>query len=685
MKMQKKLVILFILVLLAFIGLSIRLILINKENGESYKKQILSQQQYDSTTIPYKRGNIVDAKGTNLAISEKVYNLIIDSKMIVSKGDYLEATLAALKKCFSIDESNVRSYITNNITSQYYVLERKLTYNEISDFVELQNDVVTNPNIKGVWFEEEYRRVYPYNSLAGDVIGFTDTDGIGTYGLEQYYNDILTGTNGREYGYLNDDSTLERTTIRATDGETIVTTIDVNIQSIVEKYLLEFNELHRDEVRKGLGSSNTACIIMDPNSGKILAMASSPTFDLNNPKDLTQYYTEEEIDDMDESTYFDKLNQLWTNFCISSTFEPGSTMKPFTIASGIESGKLTGNETYECLGYLNVGGYTIHCHNRFGHGIVSISEALENSCNVALMKMGAAIGKDTFLKYQDAFNFGLKTNIDLAGEARTDSLVFNASTMNETELATASFGQGSNMTMIQMATAFSALINGGYYYEPHMVSKILNADGATVSNIESRILKQPISASTSEKVVEYCNAVVKGGTGKTARPAGYTMGGKTGTAEKVPRNQGKYVVSFLGYAPAVNPQVLIYVVVDEPNVAEQDSAKYATDIVRKIMTEVLPYMNIFMTEELSESEQKELLELHPYVNNSVSENTISGNATSGNSVSGNSVSSNSSNSKVVIDSATGYAIDPITGEFLDPITGEPINSKTSFMEKTGDE
>ncbi len=232
------------------------------------------------------------------------------------------------------------------------------------------------------------------------------------------------------------------------------------------------------------------------------------------------------------------------------------------------------------------------------------------------MQMAATIGKETFLEYQSIFNLGLKTNIDLAGESRTDGLVFNDKTMNVTELATASFGQGFNVTMIQMAAGYAALVNGGYYYEPHVVSKILSPSGSVVKNIEPRLVKQIVSSSTSEKIIEYCNSVVTDGTGWRAKPAGYSIGGKTGTAETVPRDNGEYVVSFMCHAPADHPEIICYVVVDRPNVREQDDAKYSSIISRQILTEILPYLNIPMTEEVSDKEREELLalELSIYTN-----------------------------------------------------------------------
>lgn len=632
-KMQKKLVVLFLIVLLAFMGLSARLIYINNTNGEQYKKQILSQQSYASTTIPYKRGDILDKNGIKLAVSEKVYNLVIDCKNLLEKEEYLEPTLSALTTCFTdFDEGAARSYIADNPSSRYYVTLKQLTYDEISPFVQMQNDTENYPGIQGVWFEEEYKRVYPNGTLACDVLGFTGKDNTATFGLEGYYNDILNGTNGREYGYLNDDETLERTTIAATDGYNIVSTIDSNIQSIVEKYLYQFNEENKNAARTGNGARSASCIIMDVNSGEVLAMASYPNYDLNDVRNTdnligSRLYTaegkldeegtvitEENVDELlsDEDVLYQNLYNLWKNYCIQDTYEPGSTAKPFTVAAGLESGKMTGDEYYTCNGQLHVGNYDIKCHNYKigGDGTLTVQQSIEQSCNVALMLMGKQIGKDIFLEYQERFNFGLKTNIDLAGESRTENLVFNASNLGETELATSTFGQGYNVSMIQMISAFCSLINGGYYYEPHMVSKITAADGSVVKNITPRIVKQTISAQTSAKIVEYCNGVVVNGTGKTARPAGYAIGGKTGTAETIPRDKKNYVVSFMGYAPADNPQIAIYVVVDRPNTVFQDDAKFATRIVRNILTEVLPYLNIYMTEELSESELAELEQLN---------------------------------------------------------------------------
>lgn len=702
-KMQKKLVVLFIAVLLAFAGLFYQLYRISRDNGEQYKKQVLSQQRYDSTTIPYKRGTILDANGSVLATSEKVYNVILDSVAISEKEEYLEPTLSALQREFGIDTASIRDYIEKNKeTSRYHVLAKRLSYSEISDFLDMQNE--EGSQIKGIWFDEEYKRVYPGNSLACDVIGFTTADNRGNYGLEEYYNDVLSGIPGREYGYLNDDSDLERKTIAAEDGNSLVTTIDANIQSIVEKYLLKFNEEYKDKFHPGNGAENVGCIIMKVDSGEILAMANYPNFDLNDTRNTDalmgmplldekgnktgEYLTEENMDVLDdEGMLYQHLDALWKNYCISSTYEPGSVAKPFTVAAGVESGKITGTETYNCEGSLEIGGWPIRCHNRYGDGLLTVQEGIERSCNVVMMKIGQAMGTDTFVKFQHIFNFGLKTNIDLQGEARTASLIYTKDTMGSTEMATNTFGQSFNVTMIQMITGFCSLINGGYYYEPHMVSKIVSPSGATVQNIEPRVLKQTISEDTSDMIREYCNTVVTGehGTGKTARPAGYMIGGKTGTAETLPRKNGQYVVSFMGYAPADDPQIAIYVVVDRPNVQYQDDAKFATRIVRGILTEVLPYMGIFMTEELSDSEREELeaLQIEIRTAPAAEEEAEEGGGTTEEETgeengedTGTEGEEETEKEEVwksfPIDPATGYAVDPNTGDMVDPVTGAVI-------------
>ncbi|MCR5719103.1 MAG: penicillin-binding protein 2, partial [Lachnospiraceae bacterium] len=639
-----KLAVLVVIVLLAFAGLCARIIWINKTHGTEYEKKVLAQQKYDSVTIPFKRGDILDAKGTKLATNERQYNLVIDAKVLNNTPNAMEPTLSILGEAFEeLDMAAVTAHITDNPTSAYYVPLKKLSYDKVSRYEELEKAAKDEgKKIAGVWFEKEYKRVYPNNNLASSVIGFTGSDNVGMFGLEEYYNDTLNGTAGREFGYLNEDSTLERTVKPAIDGYNIHSTIDANIQSIVEKYLNKFNEEYKNNAREGNGAENLGCIIMEVNTGNILAMADCPTYNLNDPRNpeslkgqmlITQHenaagYMENDITDtaindsvlasMDDESMMLNLNNLWKNYCISNTYEPGSTAKTFTVAAALEAGAITGNEVYDCGGYLEYGGQKIRCHNRNGDGAVSVENSIAWSCNVALMKIAQTLGAEEFSKFQNIFNFGLKTNVDLAGEARTASLVYPADEMKPVDLAVNSFGQGFNVTMIQLISGFCSLVNGGYYYEPHLVSKITNSSGACVKNIEPRLLKQTVSEETSALIRKYTKQVVvgQGGTGKTARPAGYMIGGKTGTAQTIPRDSGEYVVSFIGYAPADNPEIAIYVVVDRPNYIRQDDAKFATRIVRNILTEVLPYLNIPMTEPLSESEIEELNALQIDIKNS---------------------------------------------------------------------
>lgn len=681
LKMQKKLVVLFLIVLLAFVGLSIRLITINKENGENYKKQILSQQNYVSTVLPFKRGDILDAQGTKLAYSEKVYNLVVDADVINKTEGSLEPTLAAVDACFDVDIDALRTHITTNTNNKYYVLLKQLTYEEIAAFVEMQGNPKEYPNIKGIWFEEEYKRVYPYGTLACDAIGFTTADNVGAFGIEEYYNSILNGVNGREYGYMTEDSNLERTTKAAVDGKTVVSTIDANIQGIVEKYVAQWNHEHEgaNAWRAGeAGSYNTGVIVMDPNSGEVLAMAGYPVFDLNNPRSLSEnsFYTAEEIAAMDDEAYYAALNEIWRNFCISDTYEPGSTAKSLTIAAALDCGAINGSESYYCGGVYNVSGHEIHCNKRIGHQMVTVSGALEQSCNVALMQVGEAMGKNNFMKYLGNFNMGLKTNIDLAGEARTNTLVYDPDTMVASDLAISTFGQGYNVTMIQMASAFCSVINGGYYYQPHMVKEIRNADGSTLEKIEPRVLKQTISESTSEQMREYLFQVCNVGTGKLAVPAGYYIGGKTGTAEMYPRKQGNYVVSFMGFAPVDDPQVMIYVVIDRPNVADQPHSNFAQEITQNILTEILPYLQVFRTEEISEEEEERLRELGIISGGRREESPEEGEEPS---EEGGETGETPETPEIKVDPSTGNVLDPNTGELLDPVDFMPIDPTASDL------
>lgn len=594
-RMHNKLYIVFGVLCILFVALIFRLMYIEYTSGEKYEKIVLSQQEYDSTIIPYKRGDIVDSKGTVLATSVDVYNVILDSKVLHANEEKISSTIAYLTQCFpEITADQVNQEITDNPDREYTVLAKHVSYEEKAAFEALMNGEDTKDQIAGIWFEKEYTRTYPYNSLASAMIGFANAT-TGVIGLENQYNDTLNGTNGRSYGYLNADSNLEQTVIEPENGYSLVATIDTNIQSIVESAILQANEEMKQETEgQATGSNNTAVLVMDPQNGDVLAMASYPNFDLNNPKDLSAYFTEEELAGMSDEDKMNQLNKLWQNYTISNTFEPGSTFKPFTEAMGLDSGSLRGDETYICDGSEWVSGHEIHCVNRSGHGTEDLRGALRDSCNDALMQMVRAIGPANFAKYSREYGFGQKTGIDLPGEASTASLIFSEEQLARTEsnLAVSSFGQGFNVTMIQLASSFCSLINGGNIYQPHVVKKIVDGSGNTVQEISPVVTKETVSQEVSDTLRDYMYTVVSEGTGAKAAVEGYAIGGKTGTAEKVPRGSGNYVVSFIGFAPVDDPQVMVYVVVDEPHVADQSHCSQSSYIAKNIFSQILPYMNI---------------------------------------------------------------------------------------------
>ena len=614
-KMQKKLVVLFVIIALLLLGLIVRLMYIEHTSGKKFEKKVLSQQKYDSTVIPYQRGNITDCKGTILATSVDVYNVILDCKVLNSDSADIDPTIDALITCFpQLNETDLRNLITDKPKSQYNVLAKKLSYEEIQAFEDMQaaekeasdkksGDAEKKGKINGVWFEKEYQREYPYGSLASAVVGFTTSGNLGMNGVENSYNSVLNGTNGREYGYLNSDSNFEKTVIDAQNGNDVTLTIDANIQKIVEDKIAAFEEEYRDAAREGAGSKHVGVIVMNPQNAEVLAMANYPNYDSSNPRDLSAYYTQEEIDAMDDDAELDALNQLWSNFCITYTYEPGSTVKPFTVACGLDTGTLDPNRTFICDGYETISGHDIHCVNTNGHGLETVEDALKNSCNDALMQMSYDIGPENFSKYQQIFGFGTKTNIDLPGEARTDSLIYTEDQLSTINLATNSFGQNFNVTMIQVASAFCSIINGGNYYQPHVVKKITDENGNVIQEDNGTLLKKTVSSSTSELLKQYLYATVSDGTGKYAKVPGYSMGGKTGTAQKLPRGQGNYLVSFIGFAPVDNPQLLVYVVVDEPNAEEEFHSTFAQEIAKGIFEETLPYLNIYPDEDIVVTEE----------------------------------------------------------------------------------
>ena len=595
---RKKLVIIFV-ILLVFICILIgRLIFINLTSSDKYARIVMAQMDYDSKTIPFKRGDIRDRNGTVLAASEKVYNLVLDPYVVLnSNGECTKPTAEAVEEFFGIDASEVYKVLDDSPESRYIVMAKELDYDTVKAYQnfmdsEDESDKEKSAYVKGIWFEEEYLRKYPYDSLAAALIGFTVKGNEGTWGIEGYYNDMLNGTDGREYGYLSEESDFERTTVGAVNGYNVVSTIDLNIQRIVEKYITKLNNER--------GSENTGVIVANPNTGEILAMASAPTFNLNDPRDLSTYFTEDEIEAMSDEEIVNFYNKVWRNFCVSDTFEAGSTIKPLTIGAALDEHKVSTEDSFFCDGgedlFDGSGTQHIACHNTYGHGTTTLQEAIMWSCNDALMQIGAKLGTSDMLRYHHLYGFGEYTGIDLPGEASAESLIFNESTMGSFELATSAFGQGFNMSMVQMVAAFSSIVNGGHYYRPHVVKEIVTDGGNVVKSFDKVLVQNTLSEETCNWLKEAMHQTVSDDgvntTGTAARVEGYTIGGKTGTAEKVPRGSGKYVVSFIGFAPVENPQVVVYVVVDELQDNQEDSSA-PTKMAGDILSEVLPYLQIF--------------------------------------------------------------------------------------------
>lgn len=588
--MQQNLLVTFLIVVLIFVVLIVRLIYLNYSVGDKYEKRVLSQQTYMSNAIAYKRGSILDRNGTVLAESIRVYNMILDPLKMQLKPEYLEPTLKALKKCFDVKEDEVRKILKEKPKSQYVIFQKSIEAEKVEAFKKIQQD---DKNVQGVWFEDAYKRVYPLKSLACDVVGF-NSSGTST-GLESYYDEELTGEDGREYGYFDSELNLERVVKEATNGHTIVSTIDANIQQIVEKHVAKFN--------KDTGSANTAVLVMNPKNGEVLAMTSGKQYDLNNPKDLTGIYSKKELDSMTDNEKLEALNNLWRNFIISDSFEPGSTFKPVTVAAALEEGLVTEKTRFYCGGAYKVADRNIHCASRAGHGTITLSQSLMYSCNVALMQIVEKLHVNRFYKYQTNFMFGSRTGIDLPAEGT--GIIFQKDKIGPTELATLSFGQGFNTTMIQIASALSSLINGGNYYQPHLLKEVQSDTGATIRTSDSNLVKKTVSQSTSELIRKFLHETVENGTATVAQVDGYSIGGKTGTAEKLPRGSKKYLVSFIGFAPAEDPEVVIYCVVDEPDVADQAHSTFATQLYHDIAEEVFPFLGVPKTPEALKQEEKE--------------------------------------------------------------------------------
>ena len=569
----------FCVCLFTFGVLLFKIYRINSKDGDRYRKEALSQQSYTNTVLNYQRGDVKDRNNTTLAVSVRKYDLVLEPRTLGKDEKKKQATVDAIAKTFGVASSVVEEVIQKKPNSMYEHIDglKELPAKKVDKF----KKQIKKERLEGVWFEEVYKRNYPLKTVGASIIGFMNSNNQGTYGVEEQYNSVLNGTTGREYGYFDSNMNLQRTIKEAKDGNSVVLTIDANVQKIIEDEIADFQ-------KNGTGAKTIAMMVMNPKNGEILAMASNSTFDLNDPQNLASMYSEQKIAAMTDKEKNENLLSMWSNFCVGSAYEPGSTFKPFTIAAALDENIISGKSTFQCNGVKKVADREIHCSNRNGHGMLDLRHALMESCNAALMDIGLGLGRNKFSKYNKLYGFGQRTGVDLPGE--TSGLIHTKEELNPVELATSSFGQTQTVTMVQMLSGFSSLINGGNYYQPHLVKEIQNSNGDVVKTIDPVVVKRTTSEDTSSKLRSYLKSTVEEGTAAPAQVKGYSIGGKTGTAEKRPVSAKKYLVSFIGCEPAEDPEVAYYVIIDEPYVKDQAHSTYATEFSSKVMKRVLPFL-----------------------------------------------------------------------------------------------
>ena len=570
--------------------------------GDGYKKKYLAQQTYSSNPIIAKRGDILDRRGVALAKSVLVYNFVLEPKIILAnEKDYKDPTIKFVSEYFGISADELKQIIEKNPDSMYQVIKKEISFDEKEKFVAAVNEFnkrdtkkekedTAKDMVMGYNFEGYYKRTYPLKTVASDVVGFTYSGDTAEWGIEGYYNSKLNGKNGVRYGYFNSNLELEETEIEAKNGLNIVTTIDSDAQKLTEDII--------ENYQKTEGAQNVGIIVMNPNNGEIYVMASNKGYDLNNPRDLTPYFKQSEIDAMNEDKKLEELSRIWKNYCTSDIYEPGSTFKPFTVAACLEKNVIKKNDTFYCDGFEDIMDRRIRCVKRDGHGMLSLSKSLEQSCNDVMMQIVRKLGRKDFARYQNLFGIGSRTGIDYPGE--TTGLAYNEEQLNPVELATSSFGQGVSVTMIQMAAGFSSIVNGGTYYKPHLVKELVNDAGVVVEKNEPVVMKKTVTKDTAEFIQKALYETVENGTGWRAKTAGYKLAGKTGTAQKLDNVNGKmvrsetnYVLSFIGCAPYDNPQAVVYVVVDQPHIADQTATGIASALAHEVVEKVFKVLGVY--------------------------------------------------------------------------------------------
>lgn len=562
-------------------------------HGAEYEAAAKNQQinRYD-ITIPPNRGSILDRNNQVLAISTTVYNVALDSLQLAEVAEQYpeeqEKTLTTLCEYFpELDYNTLKQYVTvNPETGELYMNNHwKYLVKGIERSVKEELEAM---NLKGVYFEKSSQRSYPLNSSACHLVGFTRGDA--QWGLEGYYNSYMEGTPGRSFILYNGADSVVHQDYDAKDGDTIITTIDYNIQKIAEEVVAE--------TAAEWPAKNVAAMVMDPYTGEIYAMAESHSFDLNNPNEIPEWETDtkytENWDQLSSEEQLEYLNTMWKNFCVSDTYEPGSIFKPMLVAAALEEGVITPNSTFQCNGYTDIGGYRIKCNLVSGHGNINVEQIMAQSCNMGVIQIANLLGADKFYEYQREFGFGDYTGIDLPGEAAGQ--LHSKESIGPTELATMSFGQTFNCTSIQVIAAFSSLINGGNLVKPHVVSQIVDADGNVVLENDTEVVRRVISEKTSAYMRTALKATVENGLAKKLEIDGYSISCKTGTAQQGSRETNDlWTLSNMSYFPAENPKYIVFTVINQPS-DYVEGVQTPTPMTKKLIEGIIKYDNLEPTQ-----------------------------------------------------------------------------------------
>ncbi len=570
---------------IAFVALIGRVAWLQIVDGASLKKAATQQQTRDNI-ITSKRGTIYDRNNKELAVSASV-EMVTVSPNEIKKAGSAELVSHKLAEILSLEYEDVYKKVTKN--SAYEIIKRKVESAQTDQIRALKASDDTKKAFAGVGLEEDTKRFYPYGNFAAHILGFTGTDNQGLYGIEKAYDDELSGVSGRVISVKNavgvDMPYKYEKKYDSQDGLNVVLTIDETIQHFAEKHLAQAYEENKPE--KG-----AFAIVMAPKTGEILAMATKPDFDLNKPFELNIQEVVDSINALPKEEQSaaknTALQNLWKNKAVTDSYEPGSVFKILTYAMALEEGVTHVGDTFNCSGATKVASETIHCWKREGHGHETLSEGLQNSCNPVLMELARRLGVSTFCKYFRNFGMDMRTGFDIVGES--SGVFFKESNMHEVELATCSFGQSFQVTPLQLSAAISAIVNGGNLIRPHIVKALTDANGTTVKSFEPEVVRKVVSEETSAIMREFIENVVTKGTGKGAKIEGYRIGGKTGTSEKQPRGNGKYVASFVGIAPADDPELLCIVAIDEPTGDLYQGSQIAAPVVRNILEDTLRYM-----------------------------------------------------------------------------------------------